>query len=70
MIYDTIRNLAKKRKVSIRQIEMDLGFGNGTIRQWNDAPNIPLSKIKHVAEYLHVDPYTLLLVGIDMDRVK
>lgn len=70
MIYETIQNIAKKRHVSVRQIEKHLGFSNGTINKWNDSSAIPLGKVKAVAEYLDVDPYTLLLVGIDMDRVE
>lgn len=70
MIYETIQDIARKRNVSIRQIELDLGFYNGTIKRWETTNTIPLSKVKAVAGYLHVDPYTLLLIGVDMDTVK
>lgn len=70
MIYDTIKDVAEKQSVSIRKIETDLGFSNGTIRAWSTSQSLPLVKIKRVAQYLKVDPYTLLLVGIDMDKVK
>lgn len=71
MIYETIQDLCRKRKVSVRQMENDLKFYNGTVRRWDDLDvPIPLKKIKAVAKYLHVDPYTLLLVGIDMDKVE
>lgn len=69
MIYETIQDLAKKRNTSIRQIENDLHFSNGSIGRWDDAQTISLEKVKRVAMYLHVDPYTLLLVGIDMNKV-
>lgn len=70
-MYKTISELCRKQHTSVRQVEIALGFYNGTIHRWDD-PNtpIPLGKVKAVAEHLHVDPYTLLLVGIDMDRVE
>lgn len=70
MIYDTIKRFADKRSVSIRQMETDLGFSNGTVGRWNDSPTIPLKKIKAVADYLKVDPYTLLLEGIDFNKLQ
>lgn len=69
-MYSTIRSFAKKRHVSISRIESDLGFANGSIRKWEEAQTISLQKIKAVANYLHIDPYTLLLAGVDMDRVS
>lgn len=68
-MYTIIKDFAKKRNVSIRKVEMDLGFSNGTINKWEDSESISLKKVKAVAEYLHVDPYTLLLAGVDMDKV-
>lgn len=68
-MYSVIKNFAKKRHVSISRIENDLNFANGSIRKWETAETISVKKIKAVAEYLHVDPYTLLLAGVDMDKV-
>lgn len=68
-MYTIIKGFAKKRNVSIRKVEMDLGFANGTISKWETAETISVKKVKAVAEYLHVDPYTLLLAGVDMDKV-
>jgi len=70
MIYETIQDLAKKKNTSIRQIEVALHFSNGTIRKWDNSQTISLSRVKAVANYLKVDPYTLLLVGIDMNSIK
>lgn len=70
MIYETIKDIAQKRHVPISRIEHDLGFSNGTLNKWNDSNSLPLGKVKAVAQYLQVDPYTLLLVGVDMDKVK
>lgn len=35
-MYTIIKGFAKKRNVSIRKVEMDLGFANGTINKWED----------------------------------
>lgn len=69
MIYSTIKNIAKKKQISIRKIESDLGFSNGTISKWDDSKTLSINKVKAVANYLEVDPYTLLLVGINMNSV-
>lgn len=70
VIYKTIQEIAQKRGVSVRKIETELNFSNGTIHKWETAQTLPLGKIKAVANYLNVDPYTLLLVGVDMSKVK
>lgn len=70
MIYETIKSVAKKRSVSIRKMESDLGFANGTVNRWDTSPTISLKKVKAVAQYLHADPYTLLLEGIDFEKIK
>lgn len=64
LIYETIQNIAKKKNIPIRKIETDLGFSNGTIRKWDTSQTISIKRVKAVANYLKVDPYTLLLVGI------
>ncbi|WP_258115614.1 XRE family transcriptional regulator [Levilactobacillus yiduensis] len=68
-MYSTIQKFAKKRHVPISRIESDLGFANGSIRKWETADSISLKKAKSVAEYLHIDPYTLILAGVDMERI-
>jgi transcriptional regulator with XRE-family HTH domain len=50
---DRIRELAKKKGLSLPKLEEELGFGNGTIVKWDKAkPNI--DKLKKVADYLDV----------------
>lgn len=70
MIYQTIKYIAKKQGLPIRQLEHDLGFANGTINKWDKASTLSIPKIKAVATKLGIDPYTLLLVGLDLDSVE
>lgn len=50
---DRIRELAKKKGLSLPKLEEELGFGNGTIVKWDKAkPNV--DKLKKVADYLNV----------------
>jgi len=70
MIYKTIRDVSKKRHIPVSKLESDLGFANGTIRKWDAAESLQLGKIKAVAKYLEIDPYTLLLIGVDLDTLE
>ena len=48
-----IKLLCENRKISIKQLERDLGFGNGTIRRWDE--NMPsIARIASVADYFDV----------------
>lgn len=52
-LYEKIRILANEKKMSIRQLEEALGFGNGVINRWRK--NTPGSdKLKKVADYFDV----------------
>ena len=51
-IYDRVKELAKSRNISIRELEKRLGFGNGTISKWIDSGSI--EKVSKVANYFHV----------------
>lgn len=47
---EEIKNLCKKNSTSIKALERELGFGNGTIRRWDDsAPSF--DKIQKVCDY-------------------
>ncbi len=49
---EEIKNLCKKNGTSIKALERELGFGNGTIRRWDDsAPSF--DKIQKVCEYFN-----------------
>lgn len=52
-LYEKIKELAKEKKVSIRQIEEKLHFGNGTLNRWRTiTPSI--DKVQKVADYFNV----------------
>lgn len=56
---DTIRDLCKKNRTSIKALEKQLGFGNGTIRRWDD--HTPGGdKVQKVAECFGVSVEYLL----------
>lgn len=58
-VYQHIQDVAKLKKISIRQIESNLGFSNGSIRKWQDSA--PTDKLLRVANYLGTTPDYLIL---------
>lgn len=58
-LYDKIKDLAKQKKISIRKLEEDLGYGNGTIRRW-DVSTPGVDKLQEVADYFKVSTDFLL----------
>jgi transcriptional regulator with XRE-family HTH domain len=59
MIYDNVKALADKRKISIAELERKAKLGNGTIGGWKDSsPN--LESLNKVAKALDVNVTTLL----------
>ena len=57
--YERIKLLAEKQKISIRKVEEDLGFGNGTLNIWRK--NTPgADKLSKVADYFGVTTDYLL----------
>lgn len=69
MIYDKVKLLCEKNGLSISQLEIRAGLGNGTIGGWRTA--IPaVDTVKKVADVLGVSVDSLL-EGIDFpDRKK
>jgi transcriptional regulator with XRE-family HTH domain len=76
-LYEKIKLLASEKKMSIRQLEETLGFGNGVINRWRK--NTPGSdKLKKVADYFDVSIDYLLgrtenpnfSVSAEKDQVK
>lgn len=58
-LYEKIKLLAEGQKISIRRLEENLGYGNGTIRRWEkQTPGI--DKIQSVADYFNVSVDYLL----------
>ncbi len=52
-LYKKIKDLADSRKISIRQLEEKMNYGNGTIRRWEDSkPSI--DKVEKVANFFGV----------------
>lgn len=52
-IYETIKELASAKKISIAQLERELDFSNGSINKWSTtSPSI--DKIEKVANKLNV----------------
>ena len=50
---ERIKTLCADNKVTIRALEKEFGFGNGTIARWNE--NRPsIDKVKAVADYFGV----------------
>jgi len=63
-----IKNLAEKRNMTLKSLEVELGFGNGTIAKWDK--NIQnADKLNTVAEYFRVS-MEYLLKGIDQDGLS
>ena len=52
-LYERIKALADAQKISIRRLEENIGFGNGTINRWRKTtPGV--DKLSKVADYFHV----------------
>lgn len=60
MVYYKIAELAKLKGYSIRRIEAELNFSNGTIGGWKHRNNPPAQKLKRVADLLGVTVDELL----------
>ena len=53
MLYNKIKAIAKEKGISIRKIEEDSGFSQGSMCKWNDiSPS--WDKVQKVADYLNV----------------
>lgn len=50
-VYEKIKILCKERKISVFQLEKELGFSNGSIRKWNTT-SPAAERVKRVADYL------------------
>lgn len=60
--YEIIKELAKRKKISIRQLEMKFGYSNGYLAKWKNArPNT--TELTRLANFFDVTVDYLL--GID-----
>ena len=58
-LVDKIRALANQRDMSLPQLELELGLGNGTISRWrSSSPNT--DKLKKIADYFGISMDYLL----------
>lgn len=64
-IYQRIQELSKQRNISIRQLELTLGFSNGTLSGWKKSA--PTERLLKVANYLDTTPNYLLTGKNDTD---
>lgn len=58
-LYEKIKELAAQKKLSIRRLEEELGFANGSLKQWKNS-NPGADKLTKVADYFHVSVDFLL----------
>ena len=57
--YEIIKDLAKRKKTSIRQLEINLGYSNGYLAKWkNNTPNS--DELSRIADYFDVSVDYLL----------
>lgn len=55
MVYDNIKRLCKKRKISIYALERECGIANGTIGKWNLRKSSPsVATVQKIADYFGV----------------
>ncbi len=59
-IYEKIKQLCEIKGTTIKQLEITLGFGSGTIHRWQNA-SPTVAKLQTVADYLGVT--TSYLIG-------
>lgn len=67
-IYQRIQELAKRRKISIRELESTLNYSNGTLNKWKNSA--PSDKLSEVAEFLGTTPNYLILGFIDKNEPR
>lgn len=57
--YEIIKELAKEKKMSIRQLEMNFGYSNGYLAKWkNNTPNS--DELSRIADFFNVSVDYLL----------
>lgn len=66
-LVDRIRTLAKQRDMSLPQLEVELGLGNGTISRWRtSSPNT--DKLQKIADYFNVSMDYLLGRNVELSQ--
>ena len=55
IIVDNIRQIAKRQNTNLKQIERDVGIGNGVIAKWAKASRMPrIDTLEAIAQHLGV----------------
>ena len=67
MLYDTIKKLADKEGITIKQMEDELGISNGTMFKWNKAAPSAFSLYK-VAKRLNTTVEELLKEEVEKEE--
>lgn len=53
-MYEKIKEICKKKKITVSKMEEDLNFAQGSMCKWNKvSPSV--DKVKKVADYLKVN---------------
>lgn len=59
MLYNNVKRECEKKKITISQLERDLGFPRSSVCKWNE--NEPgVTKVQKVADYLKIPIKRLL----------
>lgn len=57
---ENIQKLCDKHGESFKSLENKFGFGNSTIKRWENAKKLPpYDRVKMIADYFHVSVYEL-----------
>lgn len=58
MLYDKVKRLCDENNISVNQLEIKLGLGNGTVSKWKKSlPNV--TNLFKVADYFNMSVYEL-----------
>lgn len=60
ILYQRIKTLCERNKISIAKLESELGFGNSSIKKWERISSPSIDKIVKVAGYFDVSVDYLL----------
>lgn len=59
-LYENVKDLADKKNLSIRQVEIKAGLSNGTIGKWKEYGSASIVNVAKVAKALGVTVNTLI----------
>lgn len=59
-LYQRVKELCARKEITITKLEMDLGFGNSSIKKWESISSPSVDKVIKVANYFNVSVDYLL----------